>query len=54
MGDIRINGEENNRNEWREERKRRMDIERKNMEAIMRERRSLVFYNELKCSWENT
>jgi hypothetical protein len=30
-----------------------MDIERQNMEASMREKRSLVFYNELKSSWEN-
>jgi hypothetical protein len=41
MGDIWINGEENNRNISRE------------MEASMREKRSLVFYNELKSSWEN-
>jgi hypothetical protein len=29
-----------------------MDIERQNMEASMKEKRSLVFYNELKISWE--
>jgi hypothetical protein len=29
-----------------------MDIERQNMEASMREKRSLVFYNELKNNWE--
>jgi hypothetical protein len=29
-----------------------VDIERQNMEASMREKRSLVFYNELKSSWE--
>jgi hypothetical protein len=52
MGDIWINGEENNRNIWREESKRCMDTERQNMEASMREKRSLVFYNELKSSWE--
>jgi hypothetical protein len=32
--------------------KRCADIERQNMEASMREKRSLVFYNELKNSWE--
>jgi hypothetical protein len=47
MGDIWINGEENNRNVWREVSKRCMDIERQNMEVSMREKRSLVFYNEL-------
>jgi hypothetical protein len=52
MGDILINGEENNRNVWREVSKRCMDIERQNMEASMGEKRSLVFYNELKSSWE--
>jgi hypothetical protein len=51
MEDIWINGEENIRNILREVSKRRMDIERQNMEASMRERRSLVFYNELKSSW---
>jgi hypothetical protein len=30
-----------------------MDIERQNIEASVREKRSLVFYNELKSSWEN-
>jgi hypothetical protein len=39
MGDIWINGEENNRNVWREVSKGRMDIERQNMEAIMREKK---------------
>jgi hypothetical protein len=29
-----------------------MDIERQNMEASMKEKRSLVFYNELKNNWE--
>jgi hypothetical protein len=29
-----------------------MDIERQNMEGSMREKRSLVFYNEFKSSWE--
>jgi hypothetical protein len=29
-----------------------VDIERQNMEESMREKRSLVFYNELKSSWE--
>jgi hypothetical protein len=29
-----------------------MDIERQNMEDSMREKRSLVFYTELKSSWE--
>jgi hypothetical protein len=52
MGDIWINGEENNRNVWREASKRCMDIERQNMEASMREKWSLVFYNELKSSWD--
>jgi hypothetical protein len=54
MGDIWINGEENNRNVglWREVSKRCVDIERQNMEISMREKRSLVFYNELKRSWE--
>jgi hypothetical protein len=52
MGDIRIMGEENNRNVWREVSKRCMDIERQNMEAIMKKKRSLVFYNELKNNWE--
>jgi DNA repair ATPase RecN len=36
MGDIWINGEENNRNVWREVSKRCMDIERQNMEASVR------------------
>jgi hypothetical protein len=52
MGDIWINGEENNRNVWREVSKRCVDIERQNMEVSMRERRSLVFYNKLNISWE--
>jgi hypothetical protein len=52
MGDIWINGEKNNRTVWREVRKRCMDIERQNMGSSMREKRSLVFYNELKSSWE--
>jgi DNA repair ATPase RecN len=39
MGDIWINGEENNRNVWREVSKRCVDIERQNMEASMRENR---------------
>jgi DNA repair ATPase RecN len=54
MGHIWINGEENNRTVLREVSKRCVDIERQNMEASMREKkRSLVFYNELKSSWEN-
>jgi hypothetical protein len=32
--------------------KRCVDIERQNMEAGMKEKRSLVFYNEFKSSWE--
>jgi hypothetical protein len=28
-----------------------MDVERQNMEASMKEKRSLVFYNELKNNW---
>jgi hypothetical protein len=52
MADIWIKGEENNRNVWREVSKRCMDIETQNMEDSMREKRSLVFYNELKRSWE--
>jgi hypothetical protein len=52
VGDIWLNGEENNRNVWREVSKRCMDIERQNMEASMKEKRSLVFCNELKSSWE--
>jgi hypothetical protein len=36
VGDIWINGEENNRNVCREVSKRCMDIERQNMEASMR------------------
>jgi hypothetical protein len=52
MRDIWLNGEENNINVWREVSKRCMDFERQNMEASMRENRSLVFYNELKSSWE--
>jgi hypothetical protein len=38
MGDIWINGAENNRNVWREVSKRFVDIERQNMEASMREK----------------
>jgi hypothetical protein len=45
-------GEENNRSVGREVSKRCMDIERQNMEASMKEKRSLVFYNELKSNWE--
>jgi hypothetical protein len=52
MGDIWIKGEENKINVWREVSKRCMDIERQNMEASMKEKRSLVFYNELKNNWE--
>jgi hypothetical protein len=52
MGDIWIMGEENNRNVWREVSKRCMDTERQNMEASMKENRSLLFYNELKNNWE--
>jgi hypothetical protein len=48
MGNNWIKGEENNRNIWREVSKRCMDTERQNMEASMKEKRSLVFYNELK------
>jgi hypothetical protein len=48
MGDIWIKGEEINRNVWRDVSKRCMDVEGQNMEASMKERRSLVFYNELK------
>jgi hypothetical protein len=39
MGDIWINGEENNRNVWRKASKRCMDIERLNEEARMGERK---------------
>jgi hypothetical protein len=39
MGDIWINGDENNRNVWREVSKRCMDIERQNLEVRMREKR---------------
>jgi hypothetical protein len=52
MWDIWIMGEENNRNVWREVSKRCMDIERQNMEASMKEKRSLVVYNELQNNWE--
>jgi hypothetical protein len=52
MGDIWIMGEENNRNVWREVSKRCMDTKRQNMEASMKEKRSLVFYNELKNNLE--
>jgi hypothetical protein len=38
MGDIWINGEDNNRNVWREVSKRCMDTERQNMEASMRKK----------------
>jgi hypothetical protein len=53
MRDIWINGEENIRKVWREVSKRCMDIERQNMEASVREKRSLVFYSEWRSSWEN-
>jgi DNA repair ATPase RecN len=43
MGDIWINGEENNRNVWREVSKRRVDIERQNMEASMWEKKDLWY-----------
>jgi hypothetical protein len=36
MGDIWINGEENNRTVWRDASKRCTDTERHNMEASMR------------------
>jgi hypothetical protein len=52
MGDVWRNGEEDNINVWREVSKRCVDIERQNMETSMKEKRSLVFYNELKSSWE--
>jgi hypothetical protein len=52
MGDIWKNREENNRNVWREVRKRCVDTERQKMEASVREKRPLVFYNDLKCNWE--
>jgi hypothetical protein len=29
-----------------------MDVERQNMEASVREKRLLVFYNELRSSWK--
>jgi hypothetical protein len=51
-GDIWKNGEENNRNVWRELSKRCADTERENVEASMRGKISLVFYNELKSNWE--
>jgi hypothetical protein len=46
-------GEENNRNVWGAVSKRCMDIDRQNMEASMKEKRSLVSYNKLKNNWEN-
>jgi hypothetical protein len=52
MEDIWMKGEENNRNVWREVSKRCMAIERQNMEASMKEKRSPVLYNELKSHWE--
>jgi hypothetical protein len=52
VGDIWKNGEENNQNVWRKVSKGSVDIERQNLEASMREKRSLVFYNELKSNWE--
>jgi hypothetical protein len=52
VGDIWKNGEENNRNVWREVSKRCVDIERQNMEASMIEKRSLVFYSEFMNNWE--
>jgi hypothetical protein len=39
MGDIWINGEEDNINVWRDVSKRCVDIERQNMEASIRERK---------------
>jgi hypothetical protein len=52
MGDVWRNGEENNRNVWIAVSRRCVDIERQNMETSMKDKRSLVFYNELKSSWE--
>jgi hypothetical protein len=52
MGDVWRNGEENNRNLWREVSKRCVDVERQIIEASMEEKRSLVFYNELKSRLE--
>jgi hypothetical protein len=46
MWDIWKNGEENNRNVWKEASKRCVDIERQKMEACMRDQRSLIFYSE--------
>jgi hypothetical protein len=52
MRDMWINGEENNRNVWREVSKRCVDTKRQNMEASMRVKRSLVICTELMRSWE--
>jgi hypothetical protein len=43
MRGIWKNGEENNRNVWREVSKRRVDTERLNMEAIMTEKYQWYF-----------
>jgi hypothetical protein len=51
MGDIWKNGEEDNRSVWREVSKRCVDTDRQNIEASKREKRSLVFYNELMSNW---
>jgi hypothetical protein len=53
MGDIWKNADENNRNVWTEGSKRCVATERQNMEASMKEKRSLVFYKELMSNWEN-
>jgi hypothetical protein len=52
VGDVWRNEEGSNINVWREVSKRCVVIERQNTEASMKEKRSLVFYNELKSTWE--
>jgi hypothetical protein len=53
MGDIWINGEENNNSVWREVSKRCVDIKHDKMEANMRANRMLVLHKKLNKIIEN-
>jgi hypothetical protein len=45
-------GRDNDRNSWRTVSQRCVDIERKGMDIIMREKKSLILFNSLKRVWQ--
>jgi hypothetical protein len=52
MGYMWRRGRENNRNSWKMVRQRCVDIERQDMDTIMREKKSLILLNCLKRDWQ--